>query len=429
MAIKKIHTVKEGENVALIASNYQITVSDIVGANPNVFTQERYDKSNAAIADGELVPGGLLIYPKEILKIPTGEIDDIAQKQAIEADNSDDLAIFIDGQRCPNPNTFIYTEYFDTCSDSFQIEYPYGSEKRLYDVDPERYKTNGLPDIKIYIGEDPTLSGQIEKVGQSFSRSDSTQSLGGRTKTRLLEKSEILPNVQADFINLKLDEIARIICNSHGIKLEIESNVNVGDIFEKVTRKDNETGFSLISRLARARKLIVSNTPDGNCLIRKAVDNEPVARFNVNDGFLDFIGVEKLDFEFDTTKIYGNYIGKTQSDDDDNATATASSSFLVERSAKRFNFKDVLPTQLQELAEREEQKSIRDLYKNTIPYPNWINPENGLRWKTGQVITLLSLEAGIKTERRLIIKRIDFTLDNNDKRTANLNFVPIEVYG
>lgn len=428
MAIKTLHTVREGENVALLASNYQVTVTDITSANPNIFTQARYDKSNAAIAGGTLVPGGLLVYPGEVLKIPTGSIDDLAQKQAIKADNTDDLAIFINSQRCPNPNTFTFTEYFDTCSDSFQMTFPYGPGKRLYDIDPDNYKTKGLPPIKIYIGEDPALSGEIEKIGQALSPSSSTQSLGGRAKTRLLEKSQIMPNVQVDFLNLRLDEIANIVCGSHGVKVQIESGVDVGTAFDKATRGDNEKPFTFLSKLARDKKLIISNTPEGDCLIRKAVASSPVARFQVDEDFLDFLGVESLNFEFDTTKIFGSYIGKTQTDDDDNASATAPSKFIAETSVRRFNFKDASNAELQGLAEREEQKSVRDFYKNTIPYPSWINPGNGKRWKTGEIITLISVGAGIKTEKRLLIRQIDFNLDNNDKKTASLTCIPEEVY-
>ncbi|MHA1379298.1 MAG: LysM peptidoglycan-binding domain-containing protein [Candidatus Helarchaeota archaeon] len=428
MSIKKLHTVKTGDNVSLLASNYQVSVTDIVDANPNIFTPTRIEKSNEAIANGDLVPGGLLIYPGEVLKIPTGQIDDIAQKQAVKADNTDDLAIFINDQRCPNPNSFVFTEYFDTCSDSFQIEYPYDSGKRLYDIDINNFKKIGLPNIKIYIGEDPALTGEIEKIGQSFTTSSSIQSLGGRTKTRLLEKSEALPNVQVDFLNLKLNEIAEIFCKSHGLQLSLESGIDVGPVFEKATRSDSEIPFVFISKLARERRLIVSNTPEGNCLIRKAIDKDPVARFNVNSKFIDFLGVPELQFEFDTTVIFGNYIGKTQTDDDDNATATATSKTMIERSVKRISFKDSTSDQLQGLIEKEEEKSTRNFYKNSIPYPSWIIPKLGRRWKTGDVVTLISPENGITEEKKLIIKQIDFQQDSSDKRTAILKLIPIETY-
>ena len=428
MAIKKIHIVKDGENVALIASDYQVSVTDVVNANPDIFTLARIAKSNAAIAAEELVPGGLLIYPNEILKIPTGDIDTIAQNQAIKADNSDDLAIFIRGQKCPNPNTFTFTEYFDTCSDSFQIEYPYDIENRLFDVNPENYKEKGIPDIKIYIGEDPALTGEIEKVGQSLTPNSAIQTLGGRTKTRLLEKSGTMPSIQVDFLELKLDEIAEIFCASHGLKIKVESSISVGDKFEKVTRSDKEKPFSFISKLAQQRKLIISNTPEGDCLIRKAIESSPVARFNINPDFFDFLGVQQLDFEFDTTNIFGNYIGKTQTDDDDNVVVTTAGDIILERSVKTFDFKDATEQQLQGLIERERSKATREFYKNTIPFPSWIIPGLGRRWKTGDIVTIIAPEAGITTEKRLIIRQIDFNLDNNDKRVAKLNIVPIEVY-
>lgn len=428
MAIKKLHTVKQGENVSLIASSYQVTVTEIVNANPNVFSPSRIEKSNATILAGNLVPGGLLIYPKEVLKIPSGALDEVAQKQVIKADNSDDLLIYIRGQKCPNPNTFKFTEYFDTCSDSFEIEFPFTTGKRLYDANIDNLQSKGLPDIKIYIGEDPALTGEIEKIGHSVTVSSATQTLGGRTKTRLLEKSETMPGVQVDFIDLTIDQIAKIFCDSHGLKVKLESGVTVGDKFDKATRSDNEKPFNFISKLARERKLITSNTPEGECLLRRAVAGQPVARFEIGQDFLDFLGVSQLNFEFDTTEIYGNLVAKTQTDDNDNASSAIASKILSEQSVKRYSFKDSTQDQLQGLVEREEKKSVRDFYKNSIPFPSWLIPGKGRRWKTGDIITLVCPEAGITIEKRLIIRQIEFSLDNDNNRVATLNFVPIEVY-
>lgn len=430
MGIKEIYTVKSGDRISYIASWYNVTTQEIIDATPAVFTPARIAATNALIAAGDMNPGEALIYAGDMLNIPTGENDERIEEKTIEAENSDDLAIYINNNLCPNPHEFEFNEYFDTCSDNFNLTYPHDPEIQnpVYFINIDDFKTKGLPDIKLYIGSDPVLTGSIEIPANKITASSSSQTLAGRTKTFLLEKSDLFPSIQREFIDLNLEEIAKIISRPYSINVVIDSNVDLGENFPKATIQDNEKPFTFISRLARERSSIVSNTTSGELLIRKAEQKSPVANFKIDSGFLEFIGIEGLIFTFDTTKIFGNYLGKVQTTDDDNLTEIVESSTLKQQSIKIINYNDADDKTLLSMTQWEEQKSIREFYENSIPYPSWINPNNGDRWKAGEIVTIQAIEAGIPEPIELIIRNIKFTKGSQEKRTALLNLLPVSVY-
>jgi prophage tail gpP-like protein len=438
MPIKATYTAKSGDRASYIAANYQITVEQLKNSNPQIFTPERIAKTNELIASGDLNPGELLFYPGEIFNIPTGLVDEIAEEQTIRVDAADELTILINGVKCPLPHEFRFTEYFDTCSDNFEITYPYDPnlQNPAYRVKAEDFRTKGLPQIKLYIGEDPVLTGEIEIPANIITPDSVTQTIGGRSKTYLLEKSDMFPSVPREFLNQTWDEIAPVVCNPHSISIEIDPNVDLSEPFEKVTAEDKEKPFFFLSRLARERSAILGKTGAGKLLIHKAVKKEPVANFIIEtvDGKLrvgtadKFIGVEGLEFSFDTSALAGQYIGKTPTVDDTNLTSTVQSKVLKQQSVKITEYADGNEQTLDSMTEWEEQKAVREFYKNSIPFPDWINPNNGLRWKAGDFVTIQAVEAGLDLPQIMLINQIDFTKNSNDKRLVVLKLIPSEVY-
>jgi|GEM_PF-2974484 len=430
MPIKKTYIVKAGDRISRIAAVEQVSVQSIIDATPAVFTEFRKQQTNELIAAGTINNGEVLLFIGDVLNIPTGLVDAISKIQTVKADAADDLTIFIDGKKCPLPHNYEDIEYFDACSPSFNIVYPHDPDLKnpAYKVDHLTFKEKGLPEIIIYIGDDPVLTGSIETPSNSITIASSTQTLSGRGNTLLLEKSDMRQSIQKEFIDMKLDEIAKIVCNAYSIELEIGENVEIGEAFPKVERTDTEKPFTLISRLARERESIVSYTGEGKCLIRKYVKTDPVANFSIDQEFIEFLGVQGLTFTFDTRNVFGEYIGKTQDVDNQNLIETVESRILKQQSVKITDYNDADSITLKSMTQWEEQKTIRDFYNNEIPYPAWLNPKSGTRWKTGETISIVAKEAGIPDPVLMLIKEIKRTGTTGDTRIANLKLLPVEVY-
>jgi prophage tail gpP-like protein len=429
MAIKAQYTVKQNDRISRIAANYQVTSQDIINANANIFTPERNRMTDQLRAASVLNPGEVLIYAGEILNIPDGTFDQLAEIQTINADAEDELTIYIDGAKVPLPHEFEFTEFFDSCSDSFSITYPHDEAltKPLFKVDPSEFVEKGLPDIKIFMGKGAALNGSIEVPAFRLTGNSSVQTLGGRSKTFLLEKSDMLPSIQREFIKLDLKQIADIVCAGYGLQATVQTGLSVGSPFPKATVDDNETPFNFLARLARERGLLIGKTSDGKVLIMKAVDAEAVAYFDIDTQFLSFLGVEALEIAYDTTQLFGQYIGKATTAEDTNITATAASALIAQQSCKIIKFQDGTKANIDQLTAWEEQKASREFYKNVIPYPSWLNPNSGKRWKAGEFILIRCAATMMSEPMDMMIKSVKFT-DTGSRKTAELEIVPKSTY-
>lgn len=414
--IKTQYTVKKDDTTSQIAKNYNVTTQQIIDANPDVFTPDRPQD-------------GSLIFPGDVFNIPTGQLDELKQIQAIKADSEDELTILIDNVKCPIPYDFELIEYFDACSNSFSFSYPFNPKLKnpAYKINIDDFKTKGLPSCKIYIGSEPSINGSIEVPANKITATNTIQTLAGRNGTFLLEKSDIFPSLDREYLNLTLEEFANIVASKYGIGVEVQSGLNISEPFEKIELEDNEKPFASISRLARERSCILSNTGDGKLLIHKTEQSEPVAHFKIDRDFLKFLGVPELEFVFDTRTLYGHYQGKTTTTDDQNLIENVKSKNLVQQSIKITDFSDANNKTLGPMTEYEEQKAVREFYKNVIPFPSWLNPNTGKKWKGGQTITLEVADGNVKTAI-MLIRSITFTKNPNNVKVANLNLIPEGVY-
>jgi len=424
MPIKTQYTVKQDDTVSQIAKNNNLSTQQIVDANPQVFTPDRIKRSR------ELIGGDYdLIYPGDILNIISSVVDDLKQDQVLKVDSEDELNIFIDGVKCPLPHEFEVTQMFGSCTDNLSVSYPYSKDLKnpAYNINIDDFKTKGLPKIRIHIGKDPALTGEIEVPSNSVTPSASIQSLSGRSSTYPLEKSDILPTIEKEYLKQSLEDLTGIICRAYSVDYEIDEAASAGakQIFSKVSIEDNEKPFIFLSRLAREHGLIVDKTGTGKLLIRKPVLKDPVANFVIDSEFVTFLGIESLTFTFDTREIYGQYIGKTTTPDDANLEATIQSKTLLQQTVKITDYQDATEQNIKSVTEWEEQKSIKNFYKNSIPFPSWLNPNSGKKWTVGDYITLEFPLTGSKP-KLMMISVIKFNMPNTETKVATLSLIPAD---
>jgi prophage tail gpP-like protein len=424
MPIKTQHTVKDGDTVSAIALNNNLSVQQIVDANPQVFTPDRIKRSRALIG-GDYD----LIYPGDILNIVSSAVDDLKKAQVLKVDSEDELNIFIDDKKCPLPHEFELTQYFGTCSDNYVLSYPYSKDLKnpAYNINIDDFKTKGLPKIRIHIGKDPALTGEIETPSNTITPSSNIQSLGGRSATFPLEKSDILPAIEREYLKQSLEDLTGIICRAYSVDFEIEEAAIAGasQIFSKVSIEDAEKPFLFLSRIAREHNLIVDKTGTGKLLIIKPVLKDPVADFIVDSEFVTFLGIESLTFTFDTKNLFGQYIGKTTTPDDANIESVVQSKTLLQQTVKITDYQDATGSNIKSVTEWEEQKSIKNFYNNQIPFPSWLNPITGKKWSTGDYITLQFPLTGAKP-KLMMISVIKFNRPNTEKKTAILSLIPAD---
>jgi len=348
-------------------------------------------------------------------------IEQLRKENVLKGDN-ERLAIFINGKKSILPPRFAFNEYFDACSDSFECNgYPNNS-----DYDPLQLVPGGLEPISISILGETVLTGNVEILSPEVTTAGSFLSFSGRNSTFILEKSSLSQSAQREFKNMSLLQISKVVCSDRGLDILVDTGVNANNRFKRATFKDANTGYGFLGRLCKESGVVLTNTNLGSPIIRKAKIGNPVAKFDIDSEFIKFLGIESISTTYDTTKLYGTYIGKTQTPKKVKNTSTAKSSVIDQDSIKYLTFDDSTGGTLKNMVLTAEKKALREFFVNSIPYPSWENPEKKERWKAGQTIIINAKLAYIEN-KEVLINRVEF-IKEAGVETAILYFKPVETY-
>lgn len=122
---------------------------------------------------------------------------------------------------------------------------------------------------KVYIGDDLILTGYIDRVAPSHDATRKTVTVSGRAKTAdavdcSIWQSRIKP---ATWKNVTIVDIARQTLAPYGIQVQCE----VFDLLpiKRATAEVGDTVFSLLERLARDQRLLLTDTPEGDLLLTR----------------------------------------------------------------------------------------------------------------------------------------------------------------
>jgi prophage tail gpP-like protein len=344
----------------------------------------------------------------------------VRSEKLLNADN-ERLSIRIDGKKILPPEDFTLTEYFDACSSSFEIgNYPISKTSGL-SLEP-----GALEKVQISIIGEGVLSGNVEIISPSITQSSKSISFSGRSSARLLEKSALPDSVKREFPDMSLKTICNLVCSSLGLDISVDTGLDASFKFKRATYKDDESAYSFLSRLCKEAGFVLTDTTDGRPFITKSSIGNPVAKFELDDQFIKFLGIDSISTTYDTTKLFGTYIGKTQTPKSTLNKSTAKSSVITEPSVIFLNFDDSTGGTLKSMVATAEKKAIREFFDNAIPYPSWLNPKSGERWKVGQTIVINAKDVFFDNKEVLITK-IEFKKDSNSE-VALLYFKPVETY-
>lgn len=425
----KIHTVIQGDTVAQLALDNDVSVSDIVEANSIVFNADRIKQQEQYISEGKLVVDGILIFPGDRLFIPTGNGIKNRQRKKLKQKKSfsDNLILITEGNQLISPVDFTLARYYDSCSDSISFSYPADYDGIEFDFESLK---NGLPSIEVYQYSNLAFGGEIEKKVLSINSNSMSNSFAARSTTRLLEKSDVMPNTQNIFKSMSMKDIAEKVLNPFGIKVSYDDSIEdvmTTTTFDKVVRGDDEKPFVFLSRIAKDLRLKVSGDEYGELAFKQFTIKPPVASFVVNSDFLKFVGVESISINYDTTELHGGYVGKLQTSTNDNISKSVESNYIQELTTKVKKFENIKESELADALAWDEQKMVKNLFATPIPYPSWLIPGSDKLWSCGDTI---SLEINEVTQKKvtLMIKNIIFKLSSSGVEVAELQLIPAETF-
>jgi prophage tail gpP-like protein len=405
----KIITVKSGDTLS--------NISRVEYGTPNKYML--IFSANPQLKSGD--PN--LIFPGEQLYIPDDPAQELLNRQkekTLNADNIDDISVFIDGTSIPLPDDYEIETFFDTLADRYQFNFPFTYDNP--DI-TELFKPYGLQQIQIFMGNNLFFTGVQESLINISSQRNIIIRSGGRSKPYLLIKSN-MPNsaYPLEKTNLTLEQILNNwILPIFSLNLEV--NTDVGPLFERVAMEPTETIWNFISQLALQRNIVISKTPEGKVLLHKPDISNLVASFKMGET----VGIENLEINYNCNKRYGNWIGNSQSPGANNNSAEFQDTTFNEQSYKVINLPDTTAGNIDAALQWEATKSIRDALTFPINYPGWINPQNNQIFKVGEIINIKAPQIQLRTGFNFLIRSILYKKSNN-RKFAQLRLIPPEAY-
>lgn len=141
------------------------------------------------------------------------------------------------------------------------------SERWAGKTPPTPWQIKPFDNVTVTIGGELVLTGYVEEYNPSYSASDHNVRISARSKP--CDLVDCMPDMGAgQFLNNKLDAIARAICAKFGIDVVVEADV--GDPFPDVMIEKTETGFQFLEKLARQRSVLLTDNEKGNLVLTQA---------------------------------------------------------------------------------------------------------------------------------------------------------------
>lgn len=145
----------------------------------------------------------------------------------------------------------------------------------------------GGESIKVFIDGDLKLDGFIFTVTPSYSKTEHTINMTGRSKVADLVDSSLLPiNISAD---ISLQKVIERVISQLGLDLTVINQVsglkNFNLAEDKLSAEPGDNAFKFIETLARKRQVLLTSDPSGNIIItRNGSEQNPTTLFNPADG-------------------------------------------------------------------------------------------------------------------------------------------------
>jgi prophage tail gpP-like protein len=318
------------------------------------------------------------------------------------------------------------------------------------------------PAVTIAIDGTPVLTGWLEKITGKTTAKSLTCKLAGRDKTGDLVECAAFPKGPTEYRNIGLLAFVTLICAPYGIP--VRADVDLGDVFDRLSMSPHETALAAIDKAARQRSVLVVSDGVGGLLLTRGGTTRGAAPIRMGEAAYEG------DFDIDFSHRFSHYYVKGQTDSSrqrkgipaalnstvqplsaggtavaapatvtpptQSATSTASQSILMTglaidplitrwRPTLRLTRTQSGMSSVQEQAEWTLRVAKGRSFSQRYRVLDWrAGPQNAL-WQPNSVVMVYDPYAGVDADR--LIAGVRFTYDEQGERTE-LRVVDLTAY-
>ncbi len=322
-----------------------------------------------------------------------------------------EVKITINAQQIEHFTGFSFTRSIDHVGDSFTFKCPFFPNTLAYRT---LFKPFTYQIVRIFIANKLQFTGRIEKVTPQLEESKTVIEVEGRSLTGVLNDVNFEKAVfPIQFTGAKLDEIAAKVLTPFDFKPVFLTDP--GALFEEAgPESPNEFIFDFLYNLTRQRRILMSQTVEGNLLFRKAVTAAPpVAKLNEGQqGLLISKGVYDSTKRFSSFDLFGQEPGLN-----DNYARVTDPTITTTYRPKSAIANDTNAGNILESAQWLASTSIAEAIDIPISIEGWFK-QGGALWVENEIIQLKAPSIMIYNPFTFLIKSVRFYQNATQDMTA-----------
>lgn len=407
------YIVVSGDRLDNIEKSAYGSVQNIL-ENANIYLQNRASNGNISLENRPT------IYPGDVLTIPElpaiREIKTTGVERRTTGLERDQITIKLGGRTLDYESARVLVT-MDTATDgwSARIQWQPGQDPELDKLLlPYTY-----PSAQVYIGNELVINGALYAVNPEQTTSGLTMNLEGFSFTAdVIDSTMPLPYVAA---NITLKERADQLLRHLGLESKLDTGVDGGGSFDRVTGEVDDTIYDHLVSLASQRGLLVSSTATGNILFTRTTQSAPVGTISTGDPLPTGWGAS-----FDGRGLYNVITALGESPGGATKQARVTDDNIPKSRFLTFRADDTTEGTIEAAAAWRRTKQFADAL--SIPYPvsGYYAPD-GSRFRQNTKITIVSPEIFVPDGYTFLIKQVEYQ-SSASGQSSTLSLVPPGVY-
>jgi prophage tail gpP-like protein len=274
---------------------------------------------------------------------------------------------------------------------------------------------------QVLIGDEPVITGYVDRVAPAISADDHSVNISGRDKTcDLVDCSATIDTY--DTIGLDLSSLARLICESFdGIFVKVETNP--GPVFNRFAVQPGETAFACLDRAAKLRGVLLTTNGEGQLVLSaKGVFERS------NDALIYGKNIKSASAEYDWRNRFQTYKVNGQVPSfDDGETDPKTDEIGEARDVNVMRKRPLILTAeswsdeaaCRTRAENECCCRTGNSERVNVQVAGW-RQSNGQLWKPGLLVAVALTALYIPGGMEFVIATVRYTFSDSDRTVAEL---------
>jgi len=404
--MSRVHRVSPGDTLGSIAVRYlgsSAKWGKITAANPQLASRRRASDGSPIIHVGDT-----LIIPENETTRPVST----QAKTIVMSDGEQDIAIKIDGKKFTGFTSYELTLSYDSF-DTVSVSAPYSDaiNELKNAITPFAFKS-----CDVYYHDALVFKGSLLTPDPELTDRAGEITLKGYPLCGILNDCAIPPtNYPLQVMGITMRGIADAACEPYNIPVIF--NGDIGPVFTEVSIEPTEKIMSFLSKLAKQRNLLFSNTEKGELLFFTAQEQNAFASFI--EGSPPMISLKS---NFAAQEFYSHVTGFSKTGAEyPSFSYTLKNDYLVNKGIMRHH--SIIVDDAENLTDLENAvkayggRMFADCVSYELECDIHHNP-NGERFKKGMTVCVLAPTAMITRGTNFIARKIKLTRTADEKRAA-----------